>query len=96
MKTIQAGLQENATQLTVVKSPSKNNGIPQYYRERMSDTTIGKFKQRMQTILDALDSEDANAPLRQLLEMNHRECRISGTFDNCFISFTVSTMEGVG
>ncbi len=71
-------------------------GIAKYYRERMSDTTIGKFKQRMQTILDALDSEDANAPLRQLLEMNHRECRISGTFDNCFISFTVSTMEGVG
>ena len=73
----------------------ENGGIPKYYRERMSDTTLKKFCARLRKALDALEKEDEAAPVRQFVEDTPNEKRISGWVDDCFISFTISTMEGV-
>ena len=94
MKTSEAGLLGNAVQLTVVKPLPKKTpkSIPDV-REKMSDTTLAKFKNRMERILSALDSEDGAQPMRQLMEIYNDECRLSGMFNGCFISLTISNRE---
>ena len=92
MNSTEVGYPGIATQLRVVK-PAVNRSIPRYYRERLSNTTIAQFKNRLERIIEALDHEDQNKHVRQFMSIHDKEQCIAGWFDNCYISLRVNSRE---
>lgn len=77
----------------VISKSKKNysNGIPARYRERFTDTTLGKFKERIEEILAKIDKvHDAETPVRQLEERIHWEDAIACWTGKYYIHFTVT------
>lgn len=63
--------------------------IPNLYRDKMMDTTLGDFKKRLKSLLDLIDSEDEQMPVRMMIEQRYRENSISCWTGEAFIRFTI-------
>ena len=64
---------------------------PQSFREQMSNTTLGDFKSKLLQLLDAIDKEDEQTPIRLLIEKKYRYNAISCWTGEAFIRFTIDT-----
>jgi len=67
----------------------KSSGIPMYYRDKMLDTTLGNFKKKLKKLLDVIDDEDEQTPVRMMIEQRYRENSISCWTGDAFIRFTI-------
>lgn len=66
-----------------------------YYRDRMSDTTLGKFKERMGEIIAKVDEDHVpETPVRQLAEQRYKEDAVSCWTGKYYIHFAVSQERG--
>lgn len=64
-------------------------GIPMYYRERMSKTTLADFKSKLKRMLDVIDEEDEQMPVSMLVEQRYREISIACWTGAAFIRLTI-------
>lgn len=64
---------------------------PQPFREKMSNTTLGDFKSKLLKLLDAIDKEDEETPVRMLIEKKYRYSAIACWTGEAFIRFTIDT-----
>lgn len=71
------------------KKRQQRNGVPNLSREKMMDTTLGDFKKRLKSLLDLIDSEDEQMPVRMMIEQRYRENSISCWTGEAFIRFTI-------
>ena len=67
----------------------ERSGIPMYYRERMSKTTLAEFKSKLKKMLDIIDEEDEQMPVSMLVEQRYREISIACWTGDAFIRFTI-------
>lgn len=79
---------QNAT-VVMPEKKRKKSGIPQGYRDKMSDTTLGDFKRKLKKLLDVIDEEDEQTPVRMLVEQRYRENSIACWTGEAFIRFTI-------
>lgn len=64
---------------------------PQLFREQMSNSTLGDFKNKLLKLLEAIDKEDEQTPVRLLIEKKYRYNAISCWTGEAFIRFTIDT-----
>lgn len=68
----------------------KSSGIPLSYREKMSDSTLGEFKKKIERLLATIDGEDEKIICRVLVEQRFKEYSIACWVDGVFLRFTMS------
>ncbi len=64
---------------------------PLPFREKMSNSTLGDFKCKLLKLLEAIDKEDEQTPVRLLIEKKYRYNAISCWTGEAFIRFTIDT-----
>lgn len=85
----------NATQiLPAPKRANYRNDTLASYRERLSDTTLAKFTNRIKRLLEALDTEDPATPVRQFIAERGTEKFFSGMVGTCYVNFTFDEKGG--
>lgn len=62
---------------------------PQPFREQMSNSTLGDFKKKLLKLLDVIDKEDEQTPVRMLIEKKYRYNAISCWTGEAFLHFTI-------
>lgn len=80
-----------STPTTPALVPSQPTGAP---RQKSTDTTVAKFQQRLQQIIEQLDNFGGDTPLHQALFMHQGHYAIAGTVAGTFISLIVNEQEG--
>lgn len=73
----------------VMPQRARTRREPNHDREQMRDTTLGAFKRNLQTLLEAIDGEDEQLPVRMLIERKYRYNAISCWTGEAFITFTI-------
>ena len=66
----------------------ESSEIPLYYRERLSNSTLGEFKKKVEDLLSAIDDEEKETPVRMLVEQRHKEYSIACWSGEAFLRFT--------
>ena len=67
----------------------ESSGIPLYYRERLSNSTLGEYKKKVEEILSTIDDEEEQIPVRMLVEQKHKEYSIACWTGKAFFRFTL-------
>lgn len=66
----------------------ESSAIPLYYRERLSNSTLGEYKKKVEEILSTIDEEEEQIPVRMLVEQKHKEYSIACWTGKAFFRFT--------